>query len=71
MKLNYNGLWKLLIDKDINKTELGKLTGISHTTIAKMTKGEPVSLKSLITICDKLDADIGDLVSIDKESIEV
>lgn len=62
--INYNGLWKLLIDKDMNKSDLQKLTGISNSTVAKMSKGEPVSMRIIINICEKLDTDIGDLVSV-------
>ena len=40
MNISYD-LWKTLIDKRMNKTELGKKTGISSSTIAKMTRGDP------------------------------
>lgn len=62
MSLSYNGLWKLMIDKNLNKVELMKVADISSGTVAKMTKGEPVSMTILMKICDKLDCDIGDLV---------
>lgn len=62
MSLSYNGLWKLLIDKNMNKMDLMKDVGISSGTVAKMTKGEPVSMTILEKICDKLHCDIGDLV---------
>ncbi|EGS36176.1 helix-turn-helix transcriptional regulator [Megasphaera sp. UPII 135-E] len=67
MKFNYNGLWKLLIDNNMKKKDLIDGTGISPTTVAKMAKGEPVSLSILGKICDELGADIGDLICIDKE----
>ena len=62
MSLSYNGLWKLLIDKNLNKVELMKVADISSGTVAKMTKGEPVSMTILMKICDKLNCDIGELV---------
>jgi DNA-binding Xre family transcriptional regulator len=62
MSLSYNGLWKLMIDKNLNKVELMKVADISSGTVAKMTKGEPVSMTILMKICDKLDCDIGELV---------
>ena len=62
MSLSYNGLWKLLIDKNMNKMELMKKVGISSGTIAKMTRGEPVSMAILERICQKLNCDFGDLV---------
>ena len=44
MKLSYNGLWKILIDKKMNKTDLKDMFGLSPSTISKMAKGENVSL---------------------------
>jgi DNA-binding Xre family transcriptional regulator len=71
MKFNYNGLWKLLIDKNMIKKDLMKKTGISPSTVSKMTKGEPVNMQILWKICTELDSDIGDLVCIDKSVKEV
>lgn len=62
MAVSYKKLWKVMIDKDINKTELCQITGISPGTMAKMTKDEPVTLKVLEKICDELNCDIGDIV---------
>ncbi|MFY9396037.1 MAG: helix-turn-helix transcriptional regulator [Saccharofermentanales bacterium] len=62
----YNGLWKKLIDKNLNKKELQERVDISPTTVAKMGRGEAVSLKILAKIAIELDTDIGDLVSLDK-----
>ncbi|MDO5018326.1 MAG: helix-turn-helix transcriptional regulator [Lagierella massiliensis] len=66
MKFNYNGLWKVLIDKNMKKKDLIEQTGISPTTISKMTKGEAVSLTVIGKICNKLGTDIGDLICIEK-----
>ena len=54
MAVSYKRLWKVMIDKDVNKTELCQKTGISSGTMAKMTKDEPVTLK--------IQCDIGDIV---------
>ena len=62
MAVSYKRLWKVMIDKDVNKTELCQKTGISSGTMAKMTKDEPVTLKILEKICDELQCDIGDIV---------
>ncbi len=70
MSLSYNGLWKLLIDKNMNKMDLMKDVGISSGTVAKMTKGEPVSMSILEKICDQLDCDFGDLVHFQKDESE-
>lgn len=63
MTVSYNGLWKLLIDHNMKKMDLVDKMGISTSTLAKMGKGEPVSMQILAKICDKLNCDIGDLVS--------
>ena len=66
MKVSYNGLWKLLIDKGMQKTDLIDTVGISSTTIAKMGKGEKVSLDVLERLCKYFDCNIGDVVSFDR-----
>ena len=66
MAVSYNGLWKLLIDKDIKKTDLVNNLGISSSTIAKMARGERVSLSILEKICDELGCDFGDIISYDR-----
>ena len=48
----------------MNKSELAKSTGISTSTIAKMSRGEPVALTVLVRICEYLDCDIGDIVNV-------
>lgn len=63
MAISYNGLWKLLIDKGMNKGDLQEAVGISSSTMAKMTKGEAVSMSILERLCDELNCDFGDLVS--------
>lgn len=67
MKIKYNGLWKILIDKNMNKNDLAKFTNISPSTIAKMSKGECVSLEVLYRVGQALGADFGDMISMDLE----
>lgn len=67
MKLSYNGLWKILIDKKMNKTDLKEKFGLSPSTISKMTKGENISLGIIKKIAIEFNVDIGDIVSLDKE----
>ena len=64
MAVNYNKLWKLLIDKKMNKSELREAVKTSPNTIAKLGKNEPVSLDILIRICKVLACDIGDIMEI-------
>ena len=72
MSFNYNKLWKLLIDKGINKTELRKKTGIGTATLAKLSANENVSLDVIEKICNTLNCQPGDIIEYvkDKESPE-
>lgn len=65
MAVSYNGLWKILIDKDMKKMDLVKKVRISTSTLAKLSANEEVSMYVLEKICDELQCDIGDLVSYD------
>ena len=67
MAISYNGLWKLLIDNNMNKTDLMNKVKLSSSTIAKMSKGEPVSMQVLEKICENLDCDFGDIVHYEKQ----
>ncbi len=62
MAISYDRLWKLLIDKKVNKTQLKELAGISTNAVAKLGKNESVSLETLEKICVTLNCDIGDIV---------
>ena len=63
MDANYKKLWKILIDKDLKKTDLIDMAGITSNIIAKMGKGELISMESLKKICSALECDIGDIVT--------
>ena len=62
MAVSYNNLWKLLIDKNMNKTELRMKTSISSSTMAKLTNQEMVAMPILEKICAQLDCNIGDIM---------
>ena len=62
MIISYKKLWKLLIDKDLKKVDLKQKSGLSSSTIAKLTKGENVSTAVLAKICNALDCDISDIM---------
>jgi DNA-binding Xre family transcriptional regulator len=68
MGLTYKKLWKLLIDKGLNKTKLRLKAGMSQATLAKLSKGENVTTDVLERICKVLECDIGDILEFDKES---
>ena len=61
MAVNYARLWKLLIDKGMNKSQLRDAAGISTNAVAKLGRNETVSLETLEKICCALDCDIEDL----------
>lgn len=63
--MNYNKLWKLLIDKNMLKKDLQEKTGISSNAIAKMGKGGDVSTLVLRKICEALDCRLEDIVDLD------
>ena len=66
MKISYNRLWKLLIDKKLNKQRLAEMTGLSAATIAKLGKGENVNTDVLIRICSALNCKLSDIMELDE-----
>ncbi len=67
MDVDYRKLWKLLIDKGIkNKTDLIKMAGISTNILAKLGKGEYISMDSMQKICKALNCDVGDICVINE-----
>lgn len=67
MEVNYNKLWKLIIDRGLNKSELRVLTGIGTNTLAKLSKNQPVSMEVLLKICSRLDCNISDICEFTKD----
>ncbi|MFA7118913.1 MAG: helix-turn-helix transcriptional regulator [Sphaerochaetaceae bacterium] len=67
MRFSYNKLWKLLIDKGMNKKELREATGLSTTAIAKLGKGENVTTDVLLRICKALECDVCDIMEFIKD----
>ena len=59
--ISYKPLWKLLIDKDLSKKELASVAGVSQSSVAKMSRGETISMDVILRICTALDCDIGDI----------
>lgn len=66
MAMNYNKLWKLLIDRNLMKKDLREMAGLSSNVMAKMGKGGDVSTEVLRKICSALDCKLEDIVDIDK-----
>ena len=65
--VDYRKLWKLLIDKKMKKTELISAAGISTNVLAKLNKGEFVSMDSIQKICKALHCDVGDICVVNDE----
>ncbi|MEG1669231.1 helix-turn-helix domain-containing protein [Chryseobacterium sp.] len=71
MKVSYKKLWKLLIDRDMKKRDLQEVSGISSSSVAKLSKNEYVSMDVLVKVCTALNARIEDVVElIPDEDIE-
>ena len=68
MSVCYNKLWKLLIDKNMNKTQLRTTSGITTTALAKLGRNENVNTEVLAKICKTLNCDISDIMDIVEES---
>lgn len=64
MAVSYKKLWKVLIDKDMTKTQLRKESGISTGALAKLGKNENVNTEILVKICAALQCDISDIMEL-------
>lgn len=62
MRISYNPLWKMLIDKGMNKKDLREKSGISTASLAKLGKGENITTDVLLRICEALDCSINDIM---------
>lgn len=68
--VDYRKLWKLLIDKKMKKTELINAAGISTNVLAKLNKGEFISMDSIQKICKALHCDVGDICVVNDEVLD-
>ena len=72
MSVSYDKLWKILIDKKMNRTELKDSSGISFNVLAKMGKNENVSTEIICKICKVLECQVEDVIElVDEEEKEV
>ncbi len=62
MAVQYNKLWKLLVDRKISKADLRRLADISSNTMTKLNRDEIVALPILDRICETLKVDYGDII---------
>lgn len=64
MAVSYSKLWKLLIDKNMNKTDLRLKADIGTATLAKLGKNQPVSMDVIMKICAVLECNIADVMDV-------
>ena len=69
MSISYKKLWKLLIDKNMNKGDLQRAAGISASSIAKISKGENIQTDLLVKICAALNCDTSDIMEFERSTI--
>lgn len=70
MAVSYNKLWKLMIDKGLNKTKLRTEAGISSNAMAKLGKNESVQVEVLVKICNHLNCTMNDIMEIIPDNLE-
>ena len=66
MNITYKKLWKILIDKEMNKTQHKEAAGVSSNVIAKLGKNEPVAIEMLVKIAIALYVDISDIIGLEE-----
>ncbi|MBT9151486.1 MAG: hypothetical protein DDT40_01681 [candidate division WS2 bacterium] len=71
MAISYNKLWKLLIDRKMNKQDLRLAAGVSTSVIAKLGKGENVTTDILLRICKALHCNISDIMEIENDEVSL
>ena len=59
---SYNKLWKMLIDKNMKKSDLRDKAGISSASIAKLGKGDNITTDVLLRICEAMECHLDDIM---------
>lgn len=62
MRISYNKLWKMLIDKDMKKSDLKEKAGISSASIAKLGRGDNITTDVLLRICEAMGCHLVDIM---------
>ena len=62
MRISYNKLWKMLIDKNMKKSDLKEMAGISSASLAKLGKGDNITTDVLLRVCEVMDCRIEDIL---------
>ncbi|MGI5899798.1 MAG: helix-turn-helix domain-containing protein [Christensenellales bacterium] len=64
MRISYNKLWHIMLDKKMNKQDLKRATGISTASIAKLNRGDNITTDVLVKICVALGCDITEIMEL-------
>lgn len=70
MRVSYKKLWKLLIDRDLKKKDLVRISGISNYTLNKLNSGKSITTDTLLKICSALNCNIDDIMEIEHGTSE-
>ena len=62
MRISYNKLWKMLIDKNRKTSDLREKAGISSASLAKIGKGDNITTEVLLRICEEMDCRVEDFL---------
>lgn len=62
MRISYNKLWKMLIDKNMKKSDLKEKAGISSASLAKLGKGDNITTDVLLRICEAMNCHLEDIM---------
>ena len=65
MTISYDRLWKLMIDKKINKTQLCEKARITTNAMAKLGRNETIQIETLAKICEVLECSVDDILEIE------
>ena len=69
--VSYKKLWKLLIDRDMTRTQMRKEAGITTGALAKLGRNENVNTEVLVKICKALHCDLTDIIElVEEEAVE-
>lgn len=71
MNVSYKKLWKLLIDRSLNRTTLQRAAQISTRSIAKLGRNENVNTDTLVKVCKVLECDVGDIMEIIPDGVPI
>ena len=69
MYVNFSKLWKKLAEKELSKSDLMELTGLSSRVIAKLSKNETVTTDTVAKICSALRCDVGEIMECTEEKV--